>query len=115
MIRFEELEVWKKSAALSVEIYQSLGQLKDFGFRDQITRAGLSISSDIAEGYERETPKDINKFLGYAKSSSGELRSQIYIGMKIGYIKKEDGKKWAKEAERISKMLYRLMEKFKSL
>ncbi len=115
MIRFEELEVWKRSAALSAEIYKKFSDIKDFGFRDQITRSGLSISSNIAEGYERQSPKEIVNFLNYAKGSTGELRSQIYIGMKIGYIDKTNGKSWLTETERISKMLYRLMEKFKDL
>ena len=54
MARFEDLAVWKRSARLSAELYKSLRDLKDFGFRDQITRAGLSIPSNIAEGYERD-------------------------------------------------------------
>lgn len=115
MLKFEELEVWKKSAALSAEIYLQLRELKDFGFRDQITRAGLSISSNIAEGYERESTKEVNNFLNYAKGSCGELRSQIYIGMKVGFIQRKEGKKWLDEAERISKMLFRLREKFADL
>ena len=115
MVRFEDLEVWKKSAALSSEVYKYLSGLKDFDFRSQITRSGLSISSNIAEGYERESPKEVVNFLNYAKASCGELRSQIYIGMKIGYIDKEVGKTWVSESERISKMLYRLMEKLKKI
>jgi len=63
MYRFEELDVWKASASLSAEIYQSLNSLKDFGFKDQITRSGLSIPSNIAEGYERESAKEAVKFL----------------------------------------------------
>ena len=58
--------------------------LRDFGFRDQITRAGLSVPSNIiAEGYERDSNKEVANFLNYAKGSAGELRTQIYIGMKI--------------------------------
>jgi len=97
-----------------VEIYKEFGELNDFGFKNQITRAGLSISSNIAEGYERESRKEIANFLNYAKGSAGELRSQIYIGMKIGYIKTSKGKAWRIEAERISKMLHSLITKFKT-
>jgi four helix bundle protein len=82
--RFEELEVWRRSARLSAELYKALADLRDFGFRDQITRAGLSIPSNIAEGYERESAKEIANFLNYAKGSAGELRTQIYIGMDMG-------------------------------
>ena len=83
---FEDLEVWKRSARVSADIYKTLANLKDFGFKDQITRSGLSIPSNIAEGSERETDKERANFLNYAKGSAGELRTQIYIGMDIGYI-----------------------------
>ena len=110
MPRFEELEVWKKSARLSADLYKALANLNDYGFKDQITRAGLSIPSNIAEGYERESNKEIANFLNYAKGSAGELRTQIYIGMDIGYINKETGKHWLNEAEQISKMLHALIK-----
>jgi len=109
MSRFEELEVWKRSARLSANLYKTLTELKDFGFRDQITRAGLSIPSNIAEGYERNSAKELANFLNYAKGSAGELRTQIYIGIEIGYIKADMGKEWLKESEEISKMLSGLM------
>ena len=65
MARFEELEVWKKSTRLSVEIYKSLVDLKDYGFRDQITRSSLSVPSNIAEGYERNADKELANFLNW--------------------------------------------------
>ena len=114
MARFEELEVWKRSARLSAEIYKALAGLKDYGFRDQITRAGLPIPSNVAEGYERNTNKELCLFLNYAKGSSGELRAQIYIGMEIGYIECEVGKNWLQEAEEISKMLHGLIRTVKA-
>lgn len=109
MARFEELEVWKRAARLSADLYKAFVDLKDFGFRDQITRAGLSIPSNIAEGHERESDKEIANFLNYAKGSAGELRTQICIGMDIGYIEREQGKHWLNEAEEISKMLHALI------
>lgn len=102
---FEDLDVWKKSARLSAKIYKDLRELKDFGFKDQITRSGLSIPSNIAEGMERTSPKETCNFLSYAKGSCGELRTQIYIGMDIGYISKETGKIWIEETKQISAML----------
>jgi len=114
MPRFEELDVWKKSARLSADIYKAMAESKDFGFRDQITRAGLSIPSNIAEGYERESNKEIANFLNYAKGSAGELRTQIYIGMDIGYIDKETGKHWLKDAEDISRMLHGLIKSIRA-
>jgi four helix bundle protein len=109
MARFEELEVWKRSARLSANLYKAMADLRDFGFRDQITRAGLSIPSNIAEGYERNSDKELANFLNYAKGSAGELRTQIYIGIEIGYIENEAGKAWLEECEEISKMLHGLI------
>lgn len=114
MARFEELEVWKRSARLCAELYKALAGLDDFGFRDQITRASLSIPSNIAEGYERDSGKETANFLNYAKGSAGELRTQIYIGMDIGYIDHQTGKTWLGEAEEISKMLYGLIKNIRS-
>ncbi len=76
MMRFEDLEVWKRAARLSANIYIQLKDLRDYGFKDQITRSGLSIPSNIAEGFERESQKENITFLSYAKGSCGELRCQ---------------------------------------
>lgn len=88
---FEDLEVWKRSAGLSARIYSTLKELRDYGFKDQITRSSLSIPSNIAEGIERNSEKETINFLSYAKGSCAELRTQIYVGMKIGYIEQKTG------------------------
>jgi len=108
-MRFEDLDVWKRATDLSADIYIRLRDLKDFGFRDQITRAGLSIPCNIAEGFERVSHKESVNFLSYAKGSCGELRTQIFIGVKIGYIDKDKGQEWMKEATEISAMLNALI------
>jgi four helix bundle protein len=104
-VRFKDLEVWKRSARLSAELYKAFSGCRDFGFRDQITRSGLSIPSNIAEGSERSTKKDFIRFLQYAKGSCGELRTQIYIGIDIGYIEQSQGKAWLNDTREISAML----------
>lgn len=109
MSPFENLDVWKRSSRLCVDLYKSLHDVKDFGFRDQITRAGLSIPSNIAEGFERSSDKEKANFLNYAKGSTGEVRTQIFIGMEIGYIDRKLGSKWVKETKEISKMLQALV------
>ena len=101
---------WKRAARLSADIYRQFKELKDYGFRDQITRSSLSIASNIAEGMERESIKDRNNFLSYAKGSCGELRTQIYIGMDIEYIPVSTGKSWIKETREISAMLVGLIK-----
>ncbi len=109
-MRFEDLEVWKRAARLSANIYQELNGLKDYGFKDQITRSGLSIPSNVAEGFERESQRECLTFPSYAKGSCGELRSQIYIGMDVGYIDKEVGEVWLRETNEISSMLSGLIK-----
>lgn len=113
-MRFEDLEVWKRATQLSVQIYLALSQLRDYGFKDQITRSSLSIPSNIAEGFERKSEKECMSFLSYAKGSCGELRTQTHIGMEIGYIGKEIGKKWLQETTEISLMLGGLIKTKKS-
>ena len=109
-MRFEDMDVWKRSSRLSVNIYRELVDLRDFGFKDQITRSSLSVPSNIAEGFERATGKDKRNFLNYSKGSCAELRTQIFIGMEIGYIPKELGKNWIRETKEISSMLTGLMK-----
>jgi four helix bundle protein len=108
-MNFEKLEVWQKATQLSTDIYRELMSLKDFGFRDQITRSSLSIPSNIAEGFERGTQKECVNFLSYARGSCGELRTQIHIGMEIGHIRRDKGELWKDEAQRISSMLSSLI------
>lgn len=109
-MRFEDLEVWKRSSRLSANIYKELKDLKDFSFRDQLTRSGLSVPSNIAEGFERESEKECINFLAYAKGSCGELRTQIYIGLDIGYISDAVAKQWIQETQEISSMLAGLIK-----
>ena len=113
-MNFEKLDVWKKSAQLSCELYQELQLLRDFGFRDQITRAGLSIPSNIADGMERGSSKEKLRFLRYAKGSCGELTTQLYIGIKIGYIEKFLGATWIDESKQIASMLVGLIKRIEN-
>jgi four helix bundle protein len=110
-MNFEKLQVWKRSARLSAELYKAFSTLRDFGFRDQITRSGLSIPSNIAEGMTRGTPRDKRHFLLIAKGSCAELRTQIYIGIDIGYIEKACGNRWIQETREIAAMLSGLISK----
>ena len=83
---YENLEVWRRAKNLSVEIYHCTAGVRVFGFRDQITRSGLSVPSNIAESFERDSVRECVNFLSYAKGPTGELRTQIYIGKEIGYV-----------------------------
>lgn len=110
---FEDLDVWKRSVELSAAIYANTKDLRDFGFRDQITRAGLSIPSSIAEGLERSTPADQCKFLDYARGSCGEGRTQTIVGMKVGLITEEVGKAWYQETKELAAMIQGLIRSIK--
>ena len=104
-MKCETLDVWKRSCRLASEIYKYFSTFNDYGFKDQITRSSLSIPSNIAEGFERESSKDKIRFLTYSVSSCAELITQVYIGIEIGYIEKKVGFRWVKELNELIKMI----------
>ena len=111
---FEDLDVWKLSMQLVVDIYQALKDCKDFGLRDQMQRSAVSIPSNIAEGFERNTNKEFIHFLFIAKGSSGELRTQLYITGEVEILGKQECKKLIERCTVISRMLYKLIQTRKS-
>jgi len=90
---------------LIADIYRRKKDLKDFGLRDQITRAGLSIPSNIAEGLERSSTPDQIKFLDYARASFGEVRTHTIVGEKVGFIPKQAADEWTQETRELSAMI----------
>lgn len=87
--KFEDLVAWQKARELTSEIYRITNQgefAKDYGLRDQIRRASVSVMSNIAEGFERYNPKEFHHFLSIAKSSCGEVRSQLYVALDANYL-----------------------------
>lgn len=105
---FEKLVVWQRSHALSIEIYRLLSDCHDWGFRDQITRSANSIADNIAEGAERPGPAEYRQFVGYAKGSAGEARSQVLRAMALSYVSDADGGRLVDELREISRMLHGL-------
>lgn len=90
--RFEELIAWQKARLLAQMIYSLAATDKfsrDYGFKDQIQRAAVSVMSNIAEGFERGGRPEFHQFLVIAKASCGELRSQLYVALDVGYITAE--------------------------
>lgn len=105
---FEDLDVWVRAKDLSVLVYQLTdGELfrKDFGLKDQIRRASISVVSNIAEGYERNGNKEFAQFLSIAKGSAGEMRAQIHIAKELKYISETEARLLVERATEISKML----------
>lgn len=84
--RFEDLVCWQKSRLLVREIYKAMQGCKDYGFRDQIQRAAVSVLSNIAEGFERGTKQEFLNYLYIAKGSAGEVRAQLYVALDVGHI-----------------------------
>jgi four helix bundle protein len=84
--RFEDIEAWKEARLLVREIYSQLVDCRDFGFRDQIQRAALSIMANIAEGFDRHTNKEFIQFLVISRGSTAEVKSFLYTAFDIGYI-----------------------------
>lgn len=106
--RFEDLEVWVKAKDFSINIYKLTddGELKkDFGLKDQLRRASISIVSNIAEGHERNGNREFIQFLSYAKGSAGEIRAQLQVAFGVGYIDEKTLVKLNTKITEISKML----------
>jgi len=105
---FEDLEVWQNASELAVDTYNltSKGKLeKDYGLKDQFQRAAISISNNIAEGFEYDNNKDFIKYLRYAKGSAGEVRNMINFLKKINYIDEKDFKNMYEKLIQLSKQL----------
>lgn len=107
---YEDLEVWKKALELSVRIYELMRDCRDFGFKDQICRAAVSVPSNIAEGMERDSKKETGHFLHIAKGSCAEVRTQLMIADRIGYIAHESVEKILSDAVSVSRMLHGLIK-----
>jgi four helix bundle protein len=106
--KFEELDTWKKSRELAVRIYKltNKGEFsRDFGFRDQIRRASVSVMSNIAEGFERGSRPDFHRFLVIAKASCAEVRSQLYLALDIGYLTQDEFAQTMALAEEASRII----------
>ena len=105
---FEEINSWQKSRIFNKKIYlitENSNFKKDFDFVRQIRRASLSISSNIAEGFERNTDKEFIYFLYVAKASAGEVRSQLYLAFDLEYFIKEEFETLLGSITEISKLL----------
>jgi four helix bundle protein len=94
-------------------VHHEFKTLKDQSYRDQLFRSAISISSNIAEGFERGSRNEFIRFLFVAKGSSGELRTQLYLTNKIGYLNNSNGQKLFEECKYISGMIQNLIKSLK--
>ncbi|RMG21187.1 MAG: four helix bundle protein [Methanobacteriota archaeon] len=112
---FEDLQVWKKASSLVVKLYKLLQDKKDYFLKDQILRSAISIPSNIAEGSERGSDQEFKRFLNIAKGSAAELRTQLYIARKIGYVNDRQLKEVIDEVREISRMIQSLQKKLNKI
>jgi four helix bundle protein len=103
--RFEDIIAWQKAKEMTVSIYKIFSDSKDFGFRDQIQRASVSVMNNIAEGFERKTNNEFKQYLFIAKGSCGEVRSMLYLAKELDKISENSFNKHFKLSEEISKIL----------
>jgi len=103
---FEDLEVWQRGCRLAVDVFKTFANCRNFTMQDQVQRAALSIPSNVAEGYERNSDKEFVRFLNIAKGSGGELRTQLYISRKLEFLPKTDFNRLVTDSKEISKMLH---------
>lgn len=110
---FEQIVSWQKARRLNKEIYKvtrDTSFAKDFAFRDQIRRASISISSNIAEGYGRRTEKEFIYFLNVAKASCYEVKSQLYLALDVGYLEQAVFRMIYAICDEISKTIHGLIK-----
>jgi len=111
--KFEDILVWQKAQDISVKIYRNFSSSKDYGFRDQITRASVSISNNIAEGFDRSSNPDFKRFLYFAVASNSEVRSMLYLSKRLNFLSEKEAELLIKDSNEISKMIYGLIKSMK--
>lgn len=111
---FEQLDVWKESKQLTLNIYKLLSAVKDYDFKSQIQRASVSIMNNIAEGFDRNKNDQSNKafvyFLNMSYGSCGEVRSMLYLAEELGYLDQITAEQLRKDCVSISNKLYAFMQ-----
>ena len=108
--KFEDLMVWQEAMLLAENIYKSFSTCKDFGFKDQIQRASVSVPSNIAEGFDRQTNKEFIQFLYISKGSASEVRTQLYLAKRLNLLDNNNADKLLEMTRKISAMLFNLIQ-----
>jgi four helix bundle protein len=111
--QFEDLIIWKEGVNPACDIYRLFRNSKEYAIRDQIIRSSISIPSNIAEGFERQSDKEFVRFLYYSKGSSGELRTQLYIANQLCLIDETECAEAITRSRRISGMIQNLITTIK--
>ena len=115
--RFEDIEAWQEGCQLVERIYEITTNdafARDLNLKDQIRRAAISIPSNIAEGYERGSKKELIHFLYIAKGSAGELRTQIHIAEKLRYLSRTECEEISQHVQYISRLIANFIKYLKN-
>jgi four helix bundle protein len=110
-LSFKDLVVWQKASDLTLEIYKTFRSSKDFGFRDQIQRASISIMNNIAEGYARRSDKSFRQFLLIAKGSTAEVESMLIIAGRLSYLDQNRQIELLESTEEVGRLLSGFVKK----
>lgn len=113
ILRFEDLEVWQRARELTKSVYQLTARSefsKDYGLRDQMRRASVSIMANIAEGFSRRGDKEFGQYLFIAKGSASELQSHAYVALDRGYVDRADFEGLYENLDHIARMLSKLIK-----
>ena len=113
ILKFEDIIAWKKAQDFAVEIYSIFKTNSDFSFRDQICRAAVSISNNIAEGFDRSSDADFKKFLFYSMASCSEVKSMLHLADRLNYISSDEKVRLLISADEISKIIRGLIKSLK--
>ena len=106
--RFEDIKAWQEARELVSAVYRVSGRgkfEKDFGLRDQIQRASVSVMANIAEGFERSSDREFHRFLYIAKGSAGEVRSHLFVALDLGYVTSDEFDNLRAKAEDVAKTI----------
>ena len=105
IVKFEDIIAWQKAQDLAVDIYIIFSKSKDFGFKDQIQRASVSISNNIAEGFDRMSVKEFVRFLYISTSSCSEVKSMLYLSQRLGYTTYDETLTLIEKSNEVSKII----------
>jgi len=112
--KFEDILAWQKAQDFTVDIYSFFGKLKDFSFKDQICRATISVSNNIAEGFDRQSSKEFTRFLFYALGSCSEIKSMIYLAFRLNYCDQATHQSLLQKVIEISRIIQGLINSMKN-
>ncbi len=113
IVRFEDLIAWQKGQDLAIDVYKNFTSCKDWEFRNQLTRAVVSISNNIAEGFDRNTNREFKQFLHISRASCSEVKSMLYLARRLGYLPDDKAGILINQSVEISRIINGLIKSLK--